>query len=41
MFWQKYNFSQALYKLPEDGQRLKYVGAIIMCILVLITLFQV
>jgi len=26
------NFSQALYKLPEDGQRPKHVGAIIMCI---------
>jgi len=28
----KYNFSQALYKLPEDGRRPKHVGAIIMCI---------
>ena len=26
------NFSQALYKLPEDGRRPKHVGAI-MCIL--------
>ena len=27
MFWQKYNFSQALYKLPEDGRRPKHVGS--------------
>ena len=27
------NFSQALYKFPEDGRRPKHVGAIIMCIL--------
>jgi len=27
------NFSQALYKLPEDGRIPKHVGAIFMCIL--------
>jgi len=32
-FTEKYNFSQALYKLPEDGRRPKHVGAIFMCIL--------
>ena len=30
---QKCNFSQALFKLPEDGLRPKHVGAIISCIL--------
>ena len=34
MFWQKYKFTQALYKLPEDDRKPKYVEAIIMCILV-------
>jgi len=28
MFEQKCNFSQALYKLPEDGRRPKHVGAV-------------
>ena len=28
---QKCNFSQALFKLPEDGLRPKHVGAIIIC----------
>jgi hypothetical protein len=28
---QKFNFSQALYKLPADGRRPKHVGAKIMC----------
>ena len=32
VFYEKCNFSQALYKLPEDGRRPKHVGAIIMCI---------
>jgi len=32
MFKKKYNFSQALYKHPEDGRKPKHVGAIIMCI---------
>ena len=34
IFYESYNFSQVLYKLPEDGRRPKHVGAIIMCILV-------
>jgi len=29
-FKHKYNFSQALFKLPEDGRRPKHVGAIFM-----------
>ena len=27
----KYNFSQALYELPDDDRRPKHVGAIFMC----------
>jgi hypothetical protein len=28
-----HNFSQAQYKLPDDGRRPKHVGATFMCIL--------
>jgi len=42
MLQYKYNFSQVQYKLPDDSRRPKDVGAILMCILMLILkLFQV